>query len=94
MEQSIQVLFTVIIFRTLTHSDCENSTDQMDRKLRVLVSGTGFAGQGHTEAFRAVGAEVVGIVGRTPSVVTEVASKLAIPYSCLLYTSPSPRDRG
>ena len=52
----------------------------MDEKLKVLVSGTGFAGQGHTEAFRAVGAEVVGIVGRTPSVVSEVAQKMGIPY--------------
>ncbi len=52
----------------------------MDKKLKVLVSGTGFAGQGHTEAFRAVGAEVVGIVGRTPSVVSEVAQKMGIPY--------------
>ncbi len=53
----------------------------MDRKLKVLVSGTGFAGQGHTDAFRAVGAEVVGIVGRTASVVSEVANKKAILYS-------------
>ena len=52
----------------------------MDRKLKVLISGTGFAGQGHTDAFRAVGAEVVGIVGRTPSVVKEIANKKAIPY--------------
>lgn len=53
----------------------------MDRKLKVLVHGTGFAGQGHTEAFRAVGAEVVGIVGRTESVVKKVAKKMAIPYA-------------
>ena len=53
----------------------------MDRKLRVLVSGTGFAGQGHTDAFRAVGAEVVGMVGRTASVVKEIAEKKGIPYS-------------
>ncbi len=53
----------------------------MNNKLKVLVSGTGFAGQGHTDAFRAVGAEVVGIVGRTPSVVVEVANKKEIPYS-------------
>ena len=52
----------------------------MNKKLKVLVSGTGFAGQGHTDAFRAVGAEVVGIVGRTASVVKEVANKMAIPY--------------
>ncbi len=53
----------------------------MDKKLKVLISGTGFAGQGHTDAFRAVGAEVVGIVGRTASVVGEVAKKKSIPYS-------------
>jgi len=53
----------------------------MDRKLRVLVSGTGFAGQGHTDAFRNVGAEVVGIVGRTESVLSEVAKKKSIPYT-------------
>jgi predicted dehydrogenase len=47
---------------------------------KVLILGTGFAGQGHTEAFRAASAEVVGIVGRTESVVTEVAKKLNIPY--------------
>ena len=53
----------------------------MSNKLRVLVQGTGFAGQGHAEAFRYAGAEVVGIVGRTESVVKEVAEALAIPYA-------------
>ncbi len=53
----------------------------MDNKLKVLIHGTGFAGQGHTDAFRAVGAEVVGIVGRTPSVVKKVAHKKGIPYA-------------
>lgn len=53
----------------------------MDRKLKVLISGTGFAGQGHADAFRAYGVEVVGIVGRTASVVDEVAKKMGIPYS-------------
>jgi len=48
---------------------------------RVLIYGTGFAGQGHAEAFRGAGAEVVGIVGRTPCVVDEVARNLDIPYS-------------
>lgn len=52
----------------------------MDSKLKVLVSGTGFAGQGHADAFRDAGAEVVGIVGRTASVVSDVAEKMAIPY--------------
>lgn len=53
----------------------------MNKKLKVLVSGTGFAGQGHTDAFRNVGAEVVGMVGRTESVLTEVAKKKNIPYT-------------
>ncbi len=52
----------------------------MERKLKVLIAGTGFAGQGHADAFRAFGVEVVGIVGRTPSVVKEVAEKMEIPY--------------
>ncbi|MEO2166859.1 MAG: Gfo/Idh/MocA family oxidoreductase [Marinovum algicola] len=49
--------------------------------LKVLISGTGFAGQGHADAFRGAGAEVVGIVGRTPHVVKEVAEKMGIPYA-------------
>ena len=52
----------------------------MSEKLKVLVCGTGFAGQGHTEAFRYAGAEVVGMVGRTVSVVKEVSEKMGIPY--------------
>lgn len=53
----------------------------MNKKVKVLVLGTGFAGQGHTEAFRTAGAEVVGIVGRTESVLKEVAEKLNIPFA-------------
>lgn len=53
----------------------------MDRKLKVLVYGTGFAGQGHVDAFRAAGAEVVGLVGRTRRVVDEVAGAMAIAYA-------------
>ncbi len=53
----------------------------MNNKLKVLISGTGFAGQGHADAFRACGVDVVGIVGRTPHVVKEVANTMAIPYS-------------
>lgn len=50
---------------------------------RVLIHGTGFAGQGHTDAFRFAGAEVVGMVGRTLSVVTQVSQDKGIPYfSC------------
>ena len=53
----------------------------MGKKLKVLISGTGFAGQGHADAFRAAGVEVVGIVGRTESVVKDVSKKMAIPYA-------------
>ncbi len=53
----------------------------MTRPLKVLISGTGFAGQGHADTFRNVGAEIVGMVGRTPSVLDSVASKKAIPYT-------------
>ncbi|TYB83621.1 Gfo/Idh/MocA family protein [Oceaniovalibus sp. ACAM 378] len=49
--------------------------------LKVLIAGTGFAGQGHADAFRGVGAEVVGIVGRTEHVVKDVAQKMRIPYA-------------
>jgi len=54
---------------------------EMSQNLKVLICGTGFAGQGHTDAFRDVSADVVGIVGRTESVVREVAEKLNIPYA-------------
>lgn len=53
----------------------------MNKKIKVLICGTGFAGQGHAEAFRFVDAEVVGIVGRAKAVVEQVASDLAIPYA-------------
>lgn len=53
----------------------------MTETLNVLVCGTGFAGKGHAEAFRNTGAEVVGIVGRTESVVKQVAKEMAIPYA-------------
>lgn len=53
----------------------------MSDKLKVLIHGTGFAGQGHADAFRFAGAEVVGIVGRTESVVKEVAAKMSIPFA-------------
>lgn len=49
--------------------------------MKVLVAGTGFAGEGHAEAFRATGAEVVGIVGRTPEVVQQVAAKIDVPFA-------------
>ena len=55
----------------------------MSKTIKVLVHGTGFAGQGHAEAFRSVGADIVGIVGRTESVVQRVAKDMNIPYAGL-----------
>lgn len=49
--------------------------------IRVLIFGSGFAGEGHTTAFREVAAEVVGMVGRTREVVENVANRLSIPYA-------------
>ncbi|MHA6344933.1 Gfo/Idh/MocA family protein [Roseivivax sp. CAU 1761] len=49
--------------------------------LKVLIAGTGFAGQGHADAFRAAGAQVVGMVGRTPEIVRDVAAKKGIPHA-------------
>ena len=48
--------------------------------MKVLIFGTGFAGEGHTDAFRHTGAEVVGIVGRTSDVVSDVANRKQIPF--------------
>lgn len=53
----------------------------MSKTLKVLVHGTGFAGQGHADAFRFAGAEIVGIVGRTDSVARKVAKEKDIPYA-------------
>ncbi len=49
-------------------------------KPTVLVHGSGFAGQGHADAFRYAGAEVIGIVGRTETVVEKVAAEMNIDY--------------
>jgi len=53
----------------------------MSKPIKVLVHGTGFAGQGHTDAFRYAGAEVVGMVGRTETVVKQVTKDMNIPYA-------------
>ena len=47
---------------------------------RVLVLGSGFAGQGHTRALRAAGCQVVGMAARSAEVVTRVARDLEIPW--------------
>ncbi len=53
----------------------------MVQKLKALVMGSGFAGQGHAEALRFCDVEVVGMVSRTAETVNAVAKKLNIPYA-------------
>ena len=54
----------------------------MSDNLKGLVLGSGFAGQGHAEAMRSCGIEVVGMVSRTAEVVDKrVAAEMGIPYS-------------
>ncbi len=53
----------------------------MSGQLKGLVLGSGFAGQGHAEAMRWCGVEVVGMVSRTEEVVKQVASDMDIPYA-------------
>lgn len=50
----------------------------MPAKLRAVVLGSGFAGQGHARALRFCGVEVVGMAGRTAPVVEKVATDLGI----------------
>ena len=49
--------------------------------LKALTLGSGFAGQGHSEAFRFHRVEVAGMASRTKSVVEHVAKKMDIPYA-------------
>lgn len=49
--------------------------------LKALIHGSGFAGQGHAQALRTAGVEIVGMVSRTRAVVERVAAELAIPYA-------------
>ena len=53
----------------------------MSKALSVLVLGSGFAGEGHVDAFRRAGADVVGMVSRNKAVVEAVASKIGVPYA-------------
>ena len=49
--------------------------------LRALIQGSGFAGQGHAQALREAGVEIVGMVSRTRDVVERVAAKMEIPHA-------------
>ena len=51
----------------------------MAEVLHGLVLGSGYAGQGHALALRDAGVEIVGMAGRTASVVEQAAAQLEIP---------------
>ncbi len=59
----------------------------MNNNLRALVFGSGFAGQGHAEALRSCGVEVVGMVSRTEAVVQRVAADMGIPHASTDWTA-------
>ena len=48
-------------------------------KLRAVVVGAGWSGEGHTKAFQHYGVEVLAICARKPDVVQKVASGLGVP---------------
>lgn len=49
-------------------------------RLRAVVIGAGYAGQGHTRALRSADVDVVGMASRTVDVGAQVAASLAIPH--------------
>lgn len=53
----------------------------MASEITALVMGSGFAGQGHTQALRYCGVEVIGMVSRSSDTVSKIAKKLDIPYA-------------
>lgn len=52
----------------------------MQKTLRGLILGSGFAGQGHALALRDAGVDIVGMAGRTEHVVRERVADLGIPH--------------
>lgn len=49
-------------------------------KLRALILGSGYAGEGHTLALRRAGVDVIAMAGRTATAVEAAARRLDIPY--------------
>jgi predicted dehydrogenase len=55
----------------------------MAAKLRALIVGAGYAGQGHALALRDCGVEIVAMAGRTRAVLEKVAAEMGIPLASL-----------
>jgi len=56
-------------------------SELVPKKLRALIHGSGFAGQGHAMALRDSGVEIAGMVSRTEGVVRNVARGMKIIYA-------------
>lgn len=52
-------------------------------KLRAVVIGAGWSGEGHTKAFQHYGVEVLAICAREPDVEQKVASRLGVPEASI-----------
>ena len=72
--------------------------------MRTSIIGCGFIAEIHAQTIKSLGHELTAVVSRTPQQAKNFAQKWAVPHygtsinlalakSCLLYTSPSPRDR-
>jgi len=55
----------------------------MKSKLRAVIVGAGWAGEGHTKALQHYGVDVVAICARKADVVQKVASRLGIPEASI-----------
>src|SRR5262249_11904912 len=56
-----------------------DSVDSMGNRLRALVLGAGYAGQGHAQALRLAGVEIAAMASRTADVGAKVAASMQIP---------------
>lgn len=54
-----------------------------NKRLRAIVIGAGFAGEGHTLALRHTGVEVEAICARQPAVVRTIADRLDVPEASI-----------
>jgi predicted dehydrogenase len=55
--------------------------DTHPAKLRAIVIGAGFAGEGHTRALQYVGVDVIALCARQPTIVRAMAERLGVPIA-------------
>ena len=59
----------------------------------IIFGATGSIGSSLAEQLKNSG-NAIHLIARNESEVSSIAEKLGCTFTCLLYTSPSPRDRG